>query len=176
MKKFISILFILISTTIIWAQEIKVEYDKDRDFSKYKTFSFGEGEIITPKDQKLVSDATVHKWIKTAIGRELEMKGLQQVDSAADLVVSYAAGTLARSDAGNVGPLGMTPGSTDRTYIRDYQQGSLVIDLNDKSNMLVLRINSTTNMIGDDGERMVDQIVEKGFRKFGRPVKKKKKK
>lgn len=176
MKKFISILFILISTTIIWAQEIKVEYDKDRDFSKYKTFSFGEGEIITPKDQKQVSDAEVNKWIKTAIGRELKIKGLLQVDSAADLVVSYAAGTLARSDAGNVGPLGMTPGSTDRTYIRDYQQGSLVIDLNDKSNMLVWRINSTTNMSASEGEQLIDQIVERGFRKFGKPVKKKKKK
>ena len=103
------------------------------------------------------------------------MKGLKQVDSASDLVVSYVVGTLSRSDMGNVGPMGMTPGSNERTYIRDYQQGSLIIDLNDSKNFLVWRINSTTNMGSAAGERLVDQIVQRGFKQFGKPVKKKKK-
>lgn len=169
------ILFFLFATTALHAQEIKVEYDKDRDFTKYKTFSFGEGEIVTPKDQKQVSDAVFDKWVKAAVTRELELKGLKRVDSArGDLIVSYAAGSLTRSDAGNVGPMGMTPGSTERTYIHDYQQMSLIIDLNDHSNIMIWRINSTTNMTAQGGERVVDQVVERGFRKFAKPGKKKK--
>lgn len=173
-----SILFLMAAilfSTVVTAQEIKIEFDKSHDFTQYKTFRFGEEEVITPKDQKQVSDEEIKRWIVKAITTELSLKGLKQVDSASDLVVSYVVGTLSRSDMGNVGPMGMTPGSNERTYIRDYQQGSLIIDLNDSKNFLVWRINSTTNMSSAGGERLVDQIVQRGFKQFGKPVKKKKK-
>ncbi len=158
-----------------FGQELKVEFDKNRDFSQYKTYRFGEGEIITPKDQQQTNEADIEKWIRNAISRELELRELVLVDSAADLVVSYVAGSLARSAAGDLGPMGLTPGSMDRTYIRDYRQGSLIIDLNDKSKLLVWRINATSDMSATGGERMIGQIVEKGFRKYPKPSKKKKK-
>lgn len=173
-----SILFLMAAilfSTVVTAQEIKIEFDKSHDFTQYKTFRFGEEEVITPKDQKQVSDEEIKRWIVKAITTELSLKGLKQVDSASDLVVSYVVGTLSRSDMGNVGPMGMTPGSNERTYIRDYQQGSLIIDLNDSKNFLVWRINSTTNMSSAGGERLVDQIVQLGFKQFGKSVKKKKK-
>ncbi len=161
--------------SIGFGQELKVEFDKNRDFTKYKTYRFGEGEIITPKDQQQTNEGDIEKWIRNAISRELELRELTRVDSSADLVVSYVAGSLARSAAGDVGPMGMTPGSMDRTYIRDYRQGSLIIDLNDRSNRMVWRINATSDMSATGGERMIDQIVEKGFRKYPKPSKKKKK-
>jgi hypothetical protein len=165
----------MLVSSIGFGQELKVEFDKNRDFSKYKTFRFGEGEIITPKDQQQTNEDDIDKWIRSAISRELEMCELTLVDSTADLVVSYVAGSLARSAAGDVGPMGLTPGSMDRTYIRDYRQGSLIIDLNDRSKLLVWRINATSDMSATGGERMIDQIVEKGFRKYPKPSKKKKK-
>jgi hypothetical protein len=152
-----------------------VEYDKKRDFSHYKSFSFGESQIITPPDQKQVADAALDKWIKNGVTRELELKGLKRVDSAAQLIVTYAAGSLERSDAESLGPLGLTPGANpSRTWMRDYRQTSLIIDLNDRSNNLIWRVNSTSNLSTADGERAIDAIVGKGFRKFGKPVKKKK--
>jgi hypothetical protein len=57
----------------------------------------------------------------------------------------------------------------------EYRQTSLIIDLNDRSNNLIWRINSTTNMTSEEGERMIDAIVEKGFKKFGKAPKRKKK-
>jgi len=175
MRSFLFFIVAILFSAVVTAQEIKVEFDKNHDFSQYKTFRFGEQEVITPKDQKQVSDEEIKRWIVKAINTELGLKGLNQVDSASDLVVSYVVGTLSRSDMGNVGPMGMTPGSNERTYIRDYQQGSLIIDLNDSKNFLVWRINSTTNMGSAAGERLVDQIVQRGFKQFGKPVKKKKK-
>jgi len=175
MRSFLFFIVAILFSAVVTAQEIKVEFDKNHDFSQYKTFRFGEQEVITPKDQKQVSDEELKRWIVKAINTELGLKGLKQVDSASDLVVSYVVGTLSRSDMGNVGPMGMTPGSNERTYIRDYQQGSLIIDLNDSKNFLVWRINSTTNMGSAAGERLVDQIVQRGFKQFGKPVKKKKK-
>lgn len=167
---------LLLFFSSLQAQEIKVDYDKNRDFSKYKTFRFGEGEIITPKDQRQTSDEEIKKWVTTAITYELESKGLHRVDSAADLIVSYAVGTLARSDMGDVGPMGLTPGSMDRTYMRDYRQGSFIIDLNDRNNFRVWRVNSTSDMTGPSGDRIVEQVVQKGFKKYPKPAKEKKKK
>ena len=155
-------------------QEIKIEYDKKHDFTKYKTFSFGESQVITPQDKKQVSDATIDKWIKNGVTRELEFKGLKRVDGPADLVVTYAVGTMPRTDMQTLGPLGQTPGSTATTWSRDYNQTSLIIDLNNKSNFLVWRINSVADVAGTDGERTIDMIVERGFKKFAKPVKKRK--
>ena len=129
------------------AQGIKVEHDNSTDPTRYKTFKFGEGEIITPKDLRQVPDSTLHHWVRSAVVEEMTKKGLQQVDTIPDLVITYITGFQVRSDPGDVGPLGLTPGgSTTQTYLRDYRQGSLVIDLNDKkSNKLVWRVNAIMN-------------------------------
>jgi hypothetical protein len=170
--KFILPLLLLVSC-YSFAQEIKVEYDKKHDLTKYRTFSFGESQVITPPDQKQVSDATVDKWIKNGVTRELEFKGLKRVDASGDLLITYAVGTMPRSDMQAIGPLGQTPGSNATTWSRNYNQTSLIIDLNDKSSYLVWRINATADVV-TDGERTVDMIVERGFKKFGKPLKKKK--
>jgi hypothetical protein len=163
-------------TSVGNAQSIEVEYDKKRDFSQYKTFRFGESQIITPEDQKRIADKELNKWIVTAITEELNLKGLKKNDSSADLVVTYAAGTLSRSDIARVGPVPLTPGQdANNSIMQEYRQSSLIIDLNDKNNNLIWRINSTANMATDEGERMIDAIVERGFKKFGRPPKRKKK-
>ena len=171
--KLLPVLLFFLSASA-FSQEIKVEYDKKHDFTKYKTFSFGESQVITAQDKKQVSDATIDKWIKNGVTRELEFKGLKRIDGPADLVVTYAVGTMPRSDLQTLGPLGQTPGSTATTWSRDYNQTSLIIDLNNKSNFLVWRINSFADVIGAEGERTIDMIVERGFKKFAKPVKKKK--
>jgi hypothetical protein len=158
------------------AQDIKVEYDKSHDFTKYKTFAFGQGEIVTPKDQRVVKDATMHAWVKNAITEELTEKGFTQVDSLGDLVVSYAIGSLPRTDMEQLGPLGQTPGSTNQTWSRDYKQNSLIIDLNNRQNYLVWRINGTTNASGTTAQPMISEVVSEGFKKLSLKPKKSKKK
>jgi hypothetical protein len=172
MRFLTGLLFVI--STCTFGQGISVEYDKTHDFSKYKTFSFGESQVITPQDQKQISDAVIDKWIKNSVSSELEFKGLKRVDSLADLVVTYAVGTMARSDSQPIGPLGQTPGSTATSWSRNYQQTSLIIDLNSRNNSLVWRINSFADIIGKDSERTIDLIVERGFKKFGKPIRKKK--
>jgi hypothetical protein len=175
MKSMVICLGLLLFTSLSFAQSIEVEYDKKKDFTHYKTFSFGESQITTPADQKLIDDATMNKWIVNAITRELEIKGLKRRDSLPDLIATYAEGTLARTDTERLGPLALTPGANpDRSFTYEYKQSSLVIDLNDRSGNLIWRINSTTNMTSSEVERTVDAIVEKGFKKFAKPNKKKK--
>jgi hypothetical protein len=176
MTRLIVLIAILLGATSAWSQEMKVEYDKDRDYTQYKTFRFGEGELVTPKDQRQVSAQQVDKWVKDAMTNELELKGLKRADSVADLVISYVVGTLSRSDAGDVGPLGLTPGSMERTYMKDYCQGNIVIDLNDRRNIKVWRVNATMEMSSSNAEKMINQVVQKGFKKFPKSKEKAKKK
>jgi hypothetical protein len=162
----------MLTSLCVSAQEIKVEFDKKHDFSKYSTFKFAGGQVMTPADQKQVSDATIDKWIKAGVTRELEAKGLKPADSLADLVITYAIGTMARSDAQAIGPLGMTPGSNDRTWSRDYKQTSFIIDLNNRGNYLVWRVNAVADVIGTDAERTIDMVIVRGFKKYKNSKKK----
>lgn len=170
---FLSVLLLLLVEST--AQDIEVVYDKKRDFSKYKTFSRGESEVTTPKDQRQMDPVALQNMVWETIAEELKEKGLQKADSAADLVVSFVVGSTERSDFGQLGPLGMSPGSNAQSWSRDFNMGSLVIDLNEKGGTLVWRINATTS--GTAGaQQMIDQVVGAGFKKLSLKPKKQKKK
>ena len=173
----ILLLFLSISVTCL-AQDIKIEYDKNHDFSKYKTFSFGESEIITPKDEKTIDNNKLHGLVKESITSELESKGLKKMDSLGDLTVSYVIGSSMRSEIENVGPLGGTPGmvAQPRSSMHDFNLGSFIIDLKDKSKNLVWRVNAETIEASSEVQSTIGEIVTKGFRKYGKPVKRKKRK
>lgn len=48
------LLLVTLIASVAYGQDIKVDYDKDLDFTQFKTFRFGECEVITPKDQQVV--------------------------------------------------------------------------------------------------------------------------
>lgn len=168
-----ALIFCLLLAHLSLHAQVQVEYDKNRDLTPYKTFRFGEGEIITPKDQRVYADTTVHRIIRDAIRKELLDKGLQEVDTAA-VTVTYIAGMQQLSSAGTVGPLGISPTNPNQNYMRDYQQGTLVIDLNDaRSNYLIWRIR-VSNSTGAAMESLIERSVAQGFKKFSIAPKKKK--
>lgn len=169
------VLFLLVLSTNVVAQEVNAEYDKNRDLSRYKSFTFGESEFITPKDRQQIDEAKLHKLVKTAIAEELTEKGLQHSDSLGDLIVSYVIGSQARTDFSVLGPLGTSPDNSSQTWSRDYQMGSLIIDLNDRSNNLIWRVNATSDGTTDING-LVAEIVAAGFKKFSLKPKKVKKK
>jgi len=165
------------SITSLSAQEIKVEYDKNRDFTKYKTFAFGEAEIITPKDERVFDEKVLHNWVKNSVTKELEEKGLKRSDTTADLVVSYIIGAVELSETGDLGPFGGAPGiETNRHYTNSFRQGNLVIDLDDKNNFLIWRVNAQGVNMSPQAERYINEVVAKGFKKFSIKPKKVKKK
>src|SRR5262245_30638427 len=100
---------LLVALTPAIAQDINVEYDKNRDLSHFKTFTMGSGEVITPRDRRTGKEDQLHKWIQDAIIEELTEKGLQKVDSAGDLLATYLVGTQQRRDVSQLGPLGVSP-------------------------------------------------------------------
>ncbi len=172
MRKLLVLIAVVVgATTQVIGQDISAEFDKNRDFTVYKTFALGEGEIITPKDQRKIDDAKLHKWVRDAIAEELKEKGLVQLDSGADLTVSYIIGSLERSNlASNV-----TGGIGAGVVMNDYEQSSFVIDMNDRSNYLIWRVNGVTSTDAPNASQMIKEVVGKGFKKFSIKPKKKKK-
>ena len=162
----------------VFAQDIKIDYDKTKDYSGYTSFRFGDSEIVTPKERKRISDKALDKLIKDAIVRVLSEKNIVENDSSTDLVVTYVAGDFEHSEMQRLGPLGTSPNSSSQTWANNYSQGELIIDINDiQTKHLIWRINSQTNTTTPEAAQYIDQIVDKGLKKFAvKPKSKKKKK
>jgi predicted transcriptional regulator len=176
MKISVAILCLLM-LNLAWGQDVKIEYDKTKDFSAYKTFRFGESEIVTPKEKKQISDAALNKIIRDAIEKELAEKGIIKNDSSSELVITYLAGIFEHSERQNLGPLGTAPGQSSQTWTNNYSQGELIIDINDvKSRKLIWRVNSQTNTSTPEAQTYIEQVVDKGLKKFAVKPKGKKKK
>jgi hypothetical protein len=59
--------------------------------------------------------------------------------------------------------------------MKDYRQGNLVIDLNDRHDIKVWRVNATMEMTSSNAEKIIGEVIQKGFRKYPKPARKKKK-
>src|SRR5215469_3765253 len=83
----LSILGILLVASIASAQEVRYNFDKDTDFSRFKTYKW-----VDLKDAPKV-DSLLDKQIKQTIDEELATKGLQRVeDDSANLYIGYQVG------------------------------------------------------------------------------------
>ena len=80
----VSIVLVLLGASAALAQDVRYNFDKDTDFSKYKTYKW-----VPIKDAAKVSDL-VDKQIKDAMDTELATKGLTKVDGDdANLLIGY---------------------------------------------------------------------------------------
>ena len=86
MKKigFLSVMVLIVGIGSAAAQDVRYDFDKQKDFSKYKTYKWVP---IKGADQP---DELTSRAITTAIDSELVKKGLTRTDAdAADLYVGY---------------------------------------------------------------------------------------
>jgi hypothetical protein len=133
----IGLLLFLLGTA--FGQDVRYNFDKNTDFSKYKTYRW-----VSIKDAQKLDDIT-DRQVKDAIDAELAKKGLSKVDTEnADLYVGYqtAIGTEKQFTSYNTdwgygpgwgggwygGGTGMTTGQTSTIYV-----GTLALDMYDAS-------------------------------------------
>ena len=94
----IALLFVAVTSAV--AQDVRYDFDKDKDFSKYKTYRW-----VPIKDADQPNELTA-KQITAAIDAELANKGLTKTDlDSADLYIGYqtAVGTEKQFTAYNTG-------------------------------------------------------------------------
>ena len=142
MKRVLFLSVGILLTISAFAQDVRYNFDKNADFSKFKTYKW-----VTLKDAQKVNDL-VDKQIVDAVDAELATKGLTKVtEDSANLYIGYQAGigqekqyTSYSSDWG-YGPgwygggwyggpsMGTTTGQTSTIYV-----GQLALDMYDSAN------------------------------------------
>lgn len=157
------------------AQKIKVEYNKDLDFSKFKTFAWGHHDAV--------SRPTLALAIAGAIEEELTKRGLHKVESNPDLFIQMYGAVdsdmnVSYSDPlymgmGGIPPFGTAfvmwgymPGGTTAVTVHKGQLVVNVIDANQKK--LVWR-GMATEKLSDKKEKLIKQVntaVEKMFQQY----------
>lgn len=86
MKKlaFLTIAFLLLGVSAAVAQDVRYDFDKDKDFSKYKSYKW------VPIKGADLPDELTSKQITDAIDADLATKGLTKTDAdTADLYIGY---------------------------------------------------------------------------------------
>ena len=109
----------------LFADDRDIDYDHQTDFLKFKTFVLREGELNS-KTPTLQSPL-VRKKIDEAIRAQLTAKGLREVQSQADLVVTYRFSSF-RGTAAWSFPAGRR-GRRTRVERIKFTEGTLAVDL-----------------------------------------------
>jgi hypothetical protein len=82
----LSVGFLMCASALMTAQDVRYNFDKSVDFSKYKTYKW----VLIKDAQKL--DSLVEKQVMSALDAQLAAKGLTRTDADdADLYIGYQA-------------------------------------------------------------------------------------
>src|SRR5260370_7503468 len=185
MKKilFLSTLILFLVNSCAFGQDVRYNFDKDINFSKFKTYKW-----VILKDAPTANDL-VTKQLKDAVDAELATKGLTKIDDdTANLFIGYQAGvgqekqfTSFSSDWGYGGGWyrggwygpggGTTTGSTSTIYV-----GQLVLDMYDSANRdLVWRGVASKTLDAkakpDKQQKNLAKAVKKFLKKYPPPLK-----
>lgn len=125
-------LVVLLSSAALVADDHSVLFDRDVDFSTFKTFALRDGAIDSRRPE--LNTPMVLKSLTDALRAGLVAKGLRETADAADLAVEYSATSVDWS----IGPFGRpSPINTGRGRSRggpqilqpDFTDVTLVVDL-----------------------------------------------
>lgn len=185
MNRIFSVLFALLALAVssALAQDVRYNFDKQTDFSKFKTYKW-----VNIQGAQKVDDLR-DKQIKSAVDSALSQKGLTKTDTEnADLYLGYQAGlgqekqfTSYNSDWG-YGPGwnrggwygstgGMTTGQTSTIY-----NGVLVVDMYDPANHDLVWRGTVSKTLDpkakpEKQEKNLKKAVDKLFKKYPPAVK-----
>ena len=188
MRVVVGLCFLLTAGTA-FAQKVNVDFDKDTDFSKYRTYSFAEG---TPTPETLTNQR-----IEKAIEAQLAAKGLTKAASNADLTVVYHCSVTQKTQLNttNLGGWGWGPGwgrgwgwgggwrrgwgglgGNAITQVEQIPVGTLIVDIGDSTSKKYIwrgTASGTINSNAAKNAKTIDQEVKKMFEKFPPDEKKK---
>lgn len=155
----------LLAVLSVYAQKVEIEFDRNVDFSKFKTFAIRDGRLNS-KNPSLNSDL-VRKRLDDDIQKYLSSKGLSSVASGpADLNVRYTLGAVRRAQT-EAYPAGWW-GMRTRVVRVPYTEGTLVIDFrNPGTRSLVWRAIAREDKSDPSKvEGKLDDMVKKSIDKY----------
>jgi len=180
MKKTLSIFLMAMLFVQISNAQVKSDYDKNTDFSKFKTYTFAGWE----KDSDKILNDFDKKRITNALRSEFSARGLNPVKSDGDveitlfIVVNQKTSTTAYTDYnGSMGYYGsrrgwgrgyggIGMGSSTTTYSEDdYLEGTFVVDMYDSSSKELVWQGIITDVVKENPEKR-DKTTPKKIKKL----------
>lgn len=174
MKFYLVLLLTCLISATAYAQKVSVDYDKQANFSSYKTYSWSEG---TPAKNPLG-----HQRIIAGIEAQLAAKGWTKVESDSDVVVIYSAATTTKTQINTFdtgGPWGGYRwgwggyrgygGGSSTTTVQEILIGQLVVDMADVKNKNFIWRGTASDTLSDQPEKnqkKLDKALAKMFKKF----------
>jgi Domain of unknown function (DUF4136) len=163
-KMFASAGLALLFATALSAQQVKTDYDRSADFSRYKTYSW---EKVQTQNQLWVDR------IKGAVNEALTAKGLTAVESGGDVAIvaietTQDQQTLNTFYDGFGGGWGWRRGGgfgDATTTVETYKVGTLVVDLFDAHNKSLLWRGSSTDTFSNKSDKNIKNL-DKGVQKM----------
>jgi Domain of unknown function (DUF4136) len=183
MKHSLGIIGVLLAVSSARAQKVETQYDRNADFSGYKTYAWRQERLLTQLSR--ANQARVKQSLVNAVNAQLQAKGFTQTQSAPSFYVGYSGGSLAKGMAGE----GMTPEELAHPMTLDTwdatmmpsevpnvwvtMEGTLEFDVIDaKSNTVVWssilreKLKNNPGQVPKDLDRETAELAQKAFRNF----------
>ena len=165
-KIFASAGIVLLAATASFAQQVKTDFDRNTDFSQYKTYSW---EKVQTQDPLWVDR------IKEAVNAALASKGWTQVPSGGNVAIVAVEMTRNQRTL-NTFYNGFGGGwrwgggfGNATTTVDNYKVGTLVVDLFDANSKKVIWRGSSSDTLSSKSDKNIkalDKGVEKMFDQF----------
>ena len=136
---------VIVACAIAGCAPIRVSshVDRERDFTRYRTFDWGRADALPAGDARLERDAFFQDHIQGAIERNMAARGFERAAATVepDVRVHFHAVIDRRLDVNRLDSQSGYCGVNDcQAGVSEYEEGTLVIDMIDvRSNRLVWR-------------------------------------
>jgi len=159
--------FICLLAAIATAQTVYVDYNHNTDFTKFKTYAWGQGA-----NPNAINDSILAQSAQQAIDSQLAAKGLQKVEESQhpDLIVVTGGGMKQETSYNAWGTGGWRWGGGMATVTPETTNvGTLVVDIYDANGkQMIWRgvSQGTLSNKGEKNEKEMNKAVEKMFKKY----------
>jgi Domain of unknown function (DUF4136) len=175
----------LVALPAIAMADVRVDYDRHQDFSKYRTFNLEVGPLVRPDGSTDEQNTLAENRIRNAVTSELLARGLEPTDSGASLVVRVSGRDTERVSIISTGwpaysgywhrrwgyrrPYGYgywgAPYYGD-VWTRRYVEGALTVDVIDRQTGALLYRAQVTDEVGKNLDKQVAKSIDKAFKRF----------
>jgi hypothetical protein len=154
--------------------QVRTDYDHTLSFSRYQTFTLGEGKVI--EQGAITENSFIKERIDKALKVGLTARGLALGGTQADLVAKYAAGarTVRELETAGIPPMvGPMWGPYPQDFwVTEHPEGTLIIDLLDgKTGKLVWRGYIVAQGSGLNDAGFIQKAVNKALQSYPPPAK-----
>jgi hypothetical protein len=167
-------------------QQAQYDFDDSVDFAQYRRWAWLPQPNKQASGDPRIDNPLIMQRIESAVERNLAAKGFKQTESGEDFEVGYLVTVEKQLSSSGVGGsfgfgrysggsgVGMSFGGP-QIQIREYEEGTLILEITDASSDKLVWHGSSTSRLSDartpeDSERIINQMVEEILANFPPPA------